>query len=158
MMAEYEGFAYPPEANANFAFVLSGLSKISDKAVYLLPCCVLSSSNKNEQIIVRQLIAQNWLEAVISLPDKMFESTSIPTCILVFNKKKQTQYIEMINLREQGEEVEREQKGQFGGNSHTLFRFKARLACPKLAATLEHWKSAVLAAGYPRLARKIPIL
>ena len=46
----------------------------------------------------------------------------------------------------------------FGGNSHTLFRFKARLACPKLAATLEHWKSAVLAAGYPRLARKIPIL
>ena len=76
----------PPESNANYAFILTALSK-QDKAVFLLPNGVLSTNNKEEQAIKASLVEKNYLEAVISLPDRMFESTSIPTSLLIFNKK-----------------------------------------------------------------------
>ena len=74
---------------------------------------------KAEQEIRQQLIQQNLLLAVIALPPNMFESTSIPTCILVFDKHKETRMTAMIDLTERCEEETRDQRGQFGGNSHT---------------------------------------
>ena len=38
----------PPESNANYAFVLSALNMVDDKAVLLLPCSVLSTKQKQE--------------------------------------------------------------------------------------------------------------
>ena len=49
----------------------------------------------------------------------MFESTSIPTCILVFDKHKETRKIALIDLKDKCREEIRDQRGQFGGNSHT---------------------------------------
>lgn len=119
-------FGVPPESNANYAFVLTALSK-QDKAVFLLPNGVLSTNNKEEQAIKESLIEKNYLEAVISLPDKMFESTSIPTSLLVFNKKKQTSNILLINASMLATEETREQRGQFGSKSHTSRVYKKKV-------------------------------
>jgi hypothetical protein len=118
-MPQYAGYEIPPEQNANMAFILSGLSWIEDRAVFILPNNVLATEQKQEKAIKQSLIRQNLLLAVVSLPGNMFESTSIPTCILVFDKHKTTRKIAMIDLRDKCMEEVRDQRGQFGGNSHT---------------------------------------
>lgn len=109
----------PPESNANYAFILTALQMIDDKAVFLLPCGVLTTDNKQEKEIRKYLVDKNIIESVIICPDKMFEATSIPTCIMVFNKHKKTTDIAMVDMRQQYTVEQREQNGQFGGDSHT---------------------------------------
>lgn len=106
----------PPEGNANFVFVLSALEE-SDRCVFLLPTGVLTS--KNEKPIRQYLVETNLLEAIITLPTDMFEDTGVATSILVLDKNKKTSTIELIDLRDKCAKEAREQKGQFGGKSHT---------------------------------------
>lgn len=116
----------PPESNANYAFILTALSK-HDKAVFLLPNGVLTTNNKEEQAIKQSLVEKNYLEAVISLPERMFESTSIPTSLLIFNKQKQTSNVLMINASSLATEEVREQRGQVGSKSHTSRVYKKKV-------------------------------
>lgn len=118
-LPQYAGYEIPPESNANMAFILSAINWIEDRVVILLPNGVLSSDQKKEKTIRQQLISQNLLLAVISLPANMFESTSIPTCLLIFDKHKETRKIALIDLKDKCREETRDQRGQFGGNSHT---------------------------------------
>lgn len=118
-MPQYMSWELPPEANANYAFVLSALGLVNDKAVILLPNGVLTTNNKSEATIKKQLIKENLLSAVITLPGDMFESTNIPTCLLLFDKHKKTRQVVIIDLRDKCEEEVRHQRGQFGGSSHT---------------------------------------
>lgn len=118
-MSRYAGYELPPESNANYAFILSGLDISDSRSVFLLPCGVLTTSNKAEAKIKKQLLSQNILLAVITLPPDMFESTGIPTCLLVFDAHKDTQKIAMIDLSKKCTEEVRDQRGQFGGESHT---------------------------------------
>ena len=48
---------------------------------------------------------------------RLFESTSIPTTLIVFNKNKDTSSIFMIDLTDKADKKTREQRGQFGGSS-----------------------------------------
>lgn len=114
----FAGYDVPPDSNANFAFILTALDWIDEKAAFLLPNGVLSTDNAAEAEIRKRLIENNLIEAVIVLPDKMFESTSIATCVLVLNKNKKTMQIEMVDMRQEHAEEQRDQNGQFGGASH----------------------------------------
>lgn len=107
----------PPESNANYAFILTAL-EATDSAVFLLPNGVLSTNNKNEVAIKKQLIDKNFLEAVVMLPNKMFETTSIPTCLMIFDKNKQHSTIQMIDISDKGVKETRLQRGQFGSKAH----------------------------------------
>lgn len=109
----------PPKSNANFAFVLTALDMIDDQAAFLLPNGVLTTTQREEAAIRQALVEENLIDAVIALPDAMFESTSIPVCALLLNKNKRTRTVEMIDLRERYEEAVRDQRGQYGGASHT---------------------------------------
>ena len=111
-------YGVPPDNNANFAFILTGLDMVDGKAAFLLPCSVLDSSTAQEQEIRRTLIEKNLIEAVIILPDRMFEATSITTCIFLINKSKQSLKVEFIDMRQEYTEEQRDQNGQFGGASH----------------------------------------
>lgn len=113
----------PPNSNANFAFILTGFAG-TDRGVYLLPCAILSSKVKEEKAIRQWLIESNYVEAVIINPDRMFESTSIGTCILVLDKQKKTATTEMVDLRLKGMQEVRQQNGQFGGSSHENRTYK----------------------------------
>ena len=118
IQSRFSDFVVPPASNANFAFILTGLDLIDDKMAFLLPNAVLTTDVTEEKEIRKALIEGNLLEAVILLPDKMFESTSIATCILLFNKHKKTRNVEMIDMRQTYLEEQRDQNGQFGGASH----------------------------------------
>lgn len=118
-MAQYAGWQIAPKQNANYAFIQTGLYLADDKAVFIMPMGCLSTSQKEEIEIKKQIIESNYLSAVISLPDSMFESTSIPVCLMVFDKHKETLNVEMIDMKKSCKSIIREQNGQFGGNSHT---------------------------------------
>lgn len=109
----------PPESNANYAFILTALEEATDRAVMILPNGILTTTNQAEAEIRKYLVDSNFVEAVIACADNMFEATSIPVCVLVLNKRKVTDKIEFIDLRHSAIEEKREQRGQFGGNSHT---------------------------------------
>lgn len=84
----FMGYGIPPKGNANYAFILTGVN-VADKSYFLLPLSVLSPKQV-ESDIIKTLVSDNYLEAVVLLPGDMFESTSIPVCILSFNKNKTT--------------------------------------------------------------------
>ncbi len=116
-------YVVPPDSNANYAFILTGLEK-HDRCVFLLPTSILSSKLKEESAIRTWLIEKNLVEAVILCPDNMFASTSIGTCILLLDKNKTTATTEMVDLRRKYDEEVREQNGQYGGSSHTNRTYK----------------------------------
>ncbi|WP_051577826.1 N-6 DNA methylase [Sporolactobacillus terrae] len=100
----------PPKSNANYAFILHILSKLKSNgrmAVILPNGCLTSDPEQN---VREYLVSNGKMESVIMLPDKMFESTSIPTCILSLTPK-DNENISMIDARESAEKFIREQRG-----------------------------------------------
>lgn len=116
----------PPESNANYAFILTAMDK-ADKATFILPCGVLTTSTKQEQTIRKYLVDENLIESIITCPDDMFESTSIPVCLITLNRNKKNTLIQMVDMRDKFEIKIRQQNGQFGGNSHTNRTYKKEI-------------------------------
>ncbi len=107
----------PPASNANFAFVLTALSRLKKggKCVFVLPNGVLQSNIEKQ---IRQVLTDSGrIEKVVLMPDKMFECTSIGTNVMVFGNG--NSYIDFYDCREKADQEQREQNGQFGGKSHT---------------------------------------
>ena len=119
----------PPESNANYAFILTALDNCNEKVSMILPCGILSSEVASEKRIRQYLVEKNLIESVILCPDKMFEATSIPTCLLTLNKKKETTHITFLDMRKTCDVEQREQNGQFGGASHENRTYKKLLMC-----------------------------
>lgn len=114
----------PPANNANYAFVLNCISK-ADKAVLILPMGALTQ--RSEYDVRKYLIDNDLIETVVTLPDNMFECTSIATCIMVLNKNKLNKgKVTLIRNNENCIAEEREQNGQFGGKSHTNRTYKKK--------------------------------
>lgn len=118
MQPRFADCELPPESNANYAFILTAIEKCK-RVSMIMPTCILSTDNLAEKEIREYLLTQNLIESVVTCPDRMFESTSIGTCLITFSKKKQTQMIEMVDMRQKYTTEIREQNGQFGGASHT---------------------------------------
>lgn len=112
-------YGIPPKTNANFAFVLNSLhhTKMGGKAVLILPCGIMSTSN-SEVAIRANLSKAGYVDSVISLPDKMFESTSISTCILTIRNGVGDKKTTLIDSRRTYHEDVRHQRGE-GSRSYT---------------------------------------
>lgn len=119
MQPRFNDCELPPESNANYAFMLTGLSMVDDRAVFLLPASVLTTKLKQEKLIRQYLVDKNLVESVILCPGRMFESTDVVTCIITLNKKKDTTKIVLVDMTHTCKVEERKQNGQFGGKAHT---------------------------------------
>lgn len=117
-----EGF--PDKTSCNFAFVLHCLSISTRYAAVILPRGVLTSRNEREYR--KSLIEKGWLKAAISLPEKMFESTPVATCILLFDKNKTSKDVMLVNAEEMKSVEIREQRGE-GSASHYNRIYKKKL-------------------------------
>jgi type I restriction-modification system DNA methylase subunit len=104
----FSDFGIPSKNNANYAFILHVLAKVKNKAAFILPTSVLEEN----QEIRKNLIEKGLISVIISLPNNMFESTGIGTCIMVFDKtvkNDKTVFIDCKNYH--GTEV-RKQRGE----------------------------------------------
>ena len=79
----------PPKSKGDYAFVLHMLASLNENgtAGIILPHGVLFRA-ASEGKIRKQIIENNWLDAIIGLPENLFFGTPIPTCMLIFKKNK----------------------------------------------------------------------
>lgn len=94
----FNGFGLAPKSAADFAFLLHGLHFLSDSGTMaiILPHGVLFRGGK-EEVIRKELIKKDYIDAVIGLPANLFYSTGIPVCIIVLKKCRKNDKILFIN-------------------------------------------------------------
>ena len=81
-----------PSSKADFAFVQHMIHHLADNGTMaiVLPHGVLFRGGAEQHIRKYLIENRNYLDAVIGLPANIFYGTSIPTCILVFKKCRET--------------------------------------------------------------------
>ncbi len=91
-------FEFGLASNANYAWIQHILSKLNPKgkAGIVLANGSLSASGKEAKIRIK-MVESGIVDAIISLPDKLFYTTGIPACIWIFNKNKKSDKVLMIN-------------------------------------------------------------
>ena len=120
----WRGYDVPPKSNANYAWILNIVSKLSDNGVagFILANGALSGGGE-EYKIRRTLIENNLVEAILVLPRNLFYTTDISVTLWILNKNKiaqsksigdeKRQYrarekeILFIDLRQMGEPFEK---------------------------------------------------
>lgn len=94
----FNGFGVAPKSAADFAFLLHGLHFLSDSGTMaiILHHGVLFRGGK-EEVIRKELIKKDYIDAIIGLPANLFYSTGIPVCIIVLKKCRKNDKILFIN-------------------------------------------------------------
>lgn len=91
----WKGYDVPPKSNANYAWILNMVSKLSDDGVagFILANGALSGSGE-EYKIRRKLIENGLVEAVVILPRAMFYTTDISVTLWILNNNKSERTVE----------------------------------------------------------------
>ena len=89
----------PPKGNANYAWLSNILAKLKKqgRAGVVLANGSLTSQNKQEKKMREVFLKENKIEAIISLPDKLFHTVSIPVCLWILNNAKVTTDVLMVH-------------------------------------------------------------
>lgn len=88
---EYNRFLYgiPPQTSADYAFISHALASLNKTGRGIVLVADGSLFRGGAEGKIRQnIIASNVIEAIISLPGGMFQYTSIPVNLMIFNKNK----------------------------------------------------------------------
>ncbi len=85
----WQGYETPPKSNANYAWILNMVAKLSDQGVagFILANGALSGGGE-EYKIRKKLIENNLVEAIVILPQNMFYTTNISVTLWIINKNK----------------------------------------------------------------------
>lgn len=92
----WEGYELPPKSNANYAWILNMISKLSQNGVagFILANGALSGGGE-EYKIRKQIIENDLVEAVVILPRAMFYSTDISVTLWILNRNKNERTFEV---------------------------------------------------------------
>lgn len=95
-----------PKSKADLAFVMHSLSYLSEDGTAAIVCFPgVMYRNGAEQKIREYLVDNNYVDAVIQLPDNLFFGTSISTCILVLKKSKKDTNVVFIDASREYQKV-----------------------------------------------------
>jgi len=85
----WRGYEVPPKSNANYAWILNIVSKLSENGVagFILANGALGGGGE-EYKIRKALIKNNLVEAILILPRNMFYTTDISVTLWILNKNK----------------------------------------------------------------------
>ncbi|WP_245942191.1 HsdM family class I SAM-dependent methyltransferase [Algoriphagus chordae] len=88
--SRWSGFTTPPAGNANYAWILHMLSKLSENgtAGFVLANGSMSSNTSGEGEIRQQLVDKDMVDCMIALPGQLFYTTQIPVCLWFITKNK----------------------------------------------------------------------
>jgi len=94
--SRWSGYDVPPTGNANYAWILNIVSKLSENGVagFLLANGALSSGS-TEYNIRKKMIENNLVEAIIILPQNMFYTVNISVTLWILNKNKEARTIKI---------------------------------------------------------------
>jgi type I restriction enzyme M protein len=87
----WAGYEVPPANNANYAWILHMISKLSENGVagFVLANGSMSTTTNSEGEIRKKIIENDLVDCMIALPGQLFYTTPIPACLwfLCRNKK-----------------------------------------------------------------------
>lgn len=108
----WAGYTVPSASNANYAWILHMLSKLSHEgtAGFVLAKGSLTSNSSGEGEIRQRLIENNLVDCIVNLPAKLFFNTQIPSCLWFLRKNKKTSDILFIDARNLGHLISRKNK------------------------------------------------
>jgi len=122
--ARWEGYVVPPTGNANYAWILHMVSKLSENGVagFILSNGALSGGG-DELKIRQKLIENGQVEAILVFPQNLFYTTNISVTLWIINKNKTERTVKpdgiiknyrarekevlFLDLREMGEPFEK---------------------------------------------------
>ncbi len=92
----WNGYDVPPTGNANYAWILNMVSKLSENGVagFILANGALSGGG-TEYNIRKKLIENNLVEAILVMPRNLFYTTDISVTLWILNKNKKARTIEI---------------------------------------------------------------
>ena len=143
----WRGFEVPPKSNANYAWILNMVSKLSDNGIagFILANGALSGGGE-EYKIRRKLIENNLVDAILVLPRNLFYTTdiSVTLWILNTNKKEQSKTIgdESRQYREREKEILFMDLRQLGEPFEKKFTQFSDDDIKKVTTTHHQWQSA----------------
>jgi type I restriction enzyme M protein len=106
----WRGYDVPPTSNANYAWILNMVSKLSENGVagFILANGALSGGG-DEYKIRRKLIENDVVESIVILPQNMFYTTNISVTLWILNKNKKARTVtlpdETRNYRNRENEI-----------------------------------------------------
>ncbi len=106
----WRGYDVPPTGNANYAWILNMVSKLSDDGMagFVLANGALSGGGE-EYKIRRKIIENNLVEAIMVMPRNLFYTTDISVTIWILNKNKKARIVEhdgtVKNYRDREREI-----------------------------------------------------
>ncbi|MCX6256611.1 MAG: class I SAM-dependent DNA methyltransferase [Bacteroidia bacterium] len=112
-------YGIPPTGNANYAWLQHFLSKLAPNgaAGIVLANGSMSSDTATEGQIRRELIENDLVDCMVSLPTQLFYNTQIPACLWFLSRNKtnskfrnRSNEILFIDAREMGTMISRKQK------------------------------------------------
>jgi type I restriction enzyme M protein len=95
-------YGVPPVGSANFAWVQHFIYHLAPNGIagFVLSNVSLSSTSSGEDEIRKNIIQNDLVDCIITLPEKLFYNTGIPACIWIINRNKQNQ-----NFRQRKDEI-----------------------------------------------------
>jgi type I restriction enzyme M protein len=142
----WRGYDVPPKSNANYAWILNMVSKLSDNGVagFILANGALSGGGE-EYKIRRKLIENNLVEAILVLPQDMFYTTNISVTLWILNKNKKTHTRKIGNeqrhYRERENEVLFMDLRQMGEPFEKKFKQFSEIDVEKVVGAYHQWQT-----------------
>ena len=86
----WAGYTVPATGNANYAWILHMLSKLSESgtAGFVLANGSMSSNTGGEGSIRQEIVDNDHVDCMIALPSHLFYTTQIPVCLWFLTKNK----------------------------------------------------------------------
>jgi len=88
--ARWAGYEVPPANNANYAWIMHILSKLSEGGIagFVLANGSMSSQSSGEGELRKQFVENDLVDCMIALPGQLFFTTQIPVCLWFMTKSK----------------------------------------------------------------------
>ena len=123
-----------PKSYADFAFILHMLSWLSQKGSAAIVCFPgIFYRGGAEKHIRTYLVENNFIDAIIALPENLFFGTNIATYILVLKKNKTTQDILFIDATKDFIKVGKDNKLSPANRAHILSLYTAPSTTPHIS-------------------------
>ena len=92
----WNGYEVPPTGNANYAWILHIISKLSESGVagFVLANGSMSTNTSGEGLIRQKIIENDLVDCMIALPGQLFYTTQIPVCLWFLTRNKKAKVVE----------------------------------------------------------------
>jgi type I restriction enzyme M protein len=153
----WRGYDIPPKSNANYAWILHIVSKLSENgtAGFILANGALSGAGE-EYKIRRSLIENNLLEAILILPRDMFYTTDISVTLWIINKNKKERIVNVGDIERHYRNREKEilfiDLRKWGTEYEKMYKELNPEDIQKIVKTFHNWRDIDYKSTYNNIA------